>query len=466
MLGIQLDRNTDISLARQIYQFLRDHMINGQLQSGEIMPSTRELARQLAVSRNTVCEAYEMLAAEGFICSQQGAPSRVADGLLLGAERAGQNIEKKPAQQSEVVADFRTGRPDLRCFPRQTWLQLLHRNAETLPLGQWNYSGPEGWPRLREEIALWLFRSRGMTVNADDVFITSGATQALHLLSQLFLKNNREIIVEDPCHTGMLRVIQETNARIIPVPVDEQGLQTQLLKDNYECTVYVTPSHQFPLGGILSASRRAELIRFARRNEGYIIEDDYDSEFRYEGAPVAPLHTLDPQRVIYVGTFSKILFPALRIGYVVLPVALQSRWCYLRTHSDVQNPPFDQAALAEYLHSRRLDRFVRQMRKLYGQRRKFVLDALAEVLGDEWVPWGDAAGLHLAIQFPGKVFTRDFANKARTKGLLITPAGNHCITQSTHADKLLIGYGHLEESEIHKGILLMRDVIVDYFFSG
>ena len=285
MLGIQLVRQHEISLARQIYQHLRDQMTEGLLQPREALPSTRELAGQLSVSRNTVCEAYDMLAAEGFIESRQGAPTRVADGLQLGRNKILRNIDQEADPKPEIRADFRTGRPDLRRFPQQTWLQLLRQNAEKMPIDQWGYTGPAGWTGLREEIAAWLFRSRGMAINMQDVFITAGATQALHLLAELLLAEGQGIVVEDPCHMGMLRVLQGKNTKIMPIPVDEHGMQTQLLEDNQGCAVYVTPSHQFPLGGILPANRRADLIRFARRNDGYIIEDDYDSEFRYRGSP-------------------------------------------------------------------------------------------------------------------------------------------------------------------------------------
>jgi len=438
---------------------MRDQMTEGRLRPGQILPSTRELARQLAVSRNTVCEAYEMLAAEGYVESRQGAPTRVAYGLELDKNETRPPSGQADTVRTEIRADFRTGRPDLRRFPQQTWLQLLHRKAAELPLEQWGYSGPAGQPELREEIAAWLFRSKGMAVDPRNVFVTAGATQALHLLADLLPIRDQGIIVEDPCHMGMLRVLQGKNSRIIPIPVDEQGMQTQMLNSNEHCTIYVTPSHQYPLGGILPAQRRAELIRFARSNDQFIIEDDYDSEFRYQGAPVAPLYSLDPQRVIYVGTFSKTMFPALRIGYVVLPAELHLPWCYLRIHADVQNPPFEQAALAEYLKTRRLDRHVQLMRRLYGRRRQVLLATLAEVFGDTWCPWGDAAGLHLAVQFPGKSFNPDFSIQARSNGILIMPVENHSIICGFHTDKLLLGYGHLEEKEIRAGILLLRDFI-------
>lgn len=459
MWGIELQRQCEITLTRQIYQILRDRITDGRIKPGETLPSTRELAKQLVVSRNTVCEAYEMLLVEGFIISRQGSPTRVAEGLHLEKtsvpERMGEALH--PARL--LLADFKTGQPDLRYFPRYLWYQLMCKAFEKMPLDQLGYSGPEGLPALRKEIAAWLFRSRGLTVNPQDIFITAGATQALHLLADLLYAEGREILMEDPCHTGMLRVLKGKRYSIHPVQVDAQGLQTEYLDGKGAAAVYVTPSHQFPLGGVLPANRRMALIRFAREHNIYVIEDDYDSEFRYCGAPVAPLHSIDPQQVIYVGTFSKVLFPALRIGYVVLPYKLQERWRYLRTHADVQNPPFEQAALAEFLHTRKLDRHVQHMRRLYGQRRQVLLQAMEETFDTVWHSWGDAAGLHLVLEFPGMRFDAEFAQRSRKYGIRITPVEYHSIRKGTHQEKLLIGYGHLEPDEIRKGILLLYDFL-------
>ncbi|MHB8074332.1 MocR-like pyridoxine biosynthesis transcription factor PdxR [Desulfosporosinus fructosivorans] len=457
MWGIELQRQGEISLSRQIYQTLRDYIIDGQIKQGEALPSTRELAKQLTVSRNTVSEAYEMLLAEGFVISRQGSPTRVAEGLSLEKTPfVKRSKETRPHPQS-FRADFKTGQPDLRYFPRYLWQQLFVKTFEKMPLNQLGYSGPEGLLPLREEIAAWLFRSKGLTVSSQDIFITAGATQALHLLADLLSTDGREMLIEDPCHIGMLRALQGKGYSMRPVPVDALGLQTDYLEGKGAGAIYVTPSHQFPLGGILPATRRAELIRFARDNNLYIVEDDYDSEFRYCGASVSPLYAMDPQRVIYVGTFSKILFPALRIGYVVLPLKLHSQWRYLRIHADVQNPPFEQAALAEYLHTRKLDRHVQQMRRLYGQRRQVLLQTLEETFVKVWHPWGDAAGLHLALEFPGLRFDSEFAQRAQNYGIRVTPVEYHSICKGKHLDKLLIGYGHLEPDEIRKGILLLHD---------
>lgn len=463
MWGITLARNSEITLSRQLYQSLQEQMLQGRLRSGDTLPSTRELAKELTVSRNTVYEAYEMLAAEGYIVSRQGAPTRVADNLAL--ETIQQSSPKRSANivpdTVHYLADFRTGLPDLRQFPRYRWLQQVHQASEKLPPGQWSYTGPEGLTVLREQIAAWLLRSKGMTVDPEDLFITAGATHALHILAGLLATQKKpEILVEDPCHLGMLRVLQQNNFQIRPVAVDEQGLNIAFLpKESQASAVYITPSHQFPLGSILPAGRRTALITYAREQDLYLIEDDYDSEFRYTGSPITPLYSLDPQRVIYVGTFSKILFPALRIGYVILPRPLQSAWRRLRLYTDVQNPPFEQAALADFLSTRKLERHIQSMRRLYGQRRQILLQTLTETFGSGWQVWGDAAGLHVALAFPGSCFDRNFISHCQKHSIRITPVDEHSIVKGRHLEKLLLGYGHLEPQEIRQSIALLAQCL-------
>ena len=460
MLGIQLNRKSELKLWRQIYRFMKELMLAGKLKAGEAVPSTRELAKELNVSRNTVCEAYDMLISEGYLISSQGTFTRVADNLCM--ESAIPTISPKIKRHSDrpIAVSFRTGRPDLNQFPRFLWQQLLHKASGEISLDAFGYAGPQGLPELREEIAAWLFRSRGLEILPDNIFITAGATHGLHIAADILCRNSKNILIEDPCHVGMLGTFINKGCAIVPIPVDAKGMQTDhLSKCGSTGPIYVTPSHQFPLGGILPATRRAELIRFARENDLYIIEDDYDSEFRYGGESVAPLYTMDPQRVIYVGTFSKTVFPALRIGYVILPNQLQKRWHELRTHTDVQNPPFEQAALAQFLRSGKFDRHIRKMRKIYGHRRKLLLESLTESFGDEWTAYGDCAGLHVAIDFPGMKFDEAFKNRCLKKGIYITTVENHCIEKGRHQSKLLIGYGHLEPDEIKRGIALLSDII-------
>ncbi len=463
MFGITLNHKSEISLKRQIYTELRNRIINGLLAEGESLPSTREFARLLSVSRNTVCEAYEMLLSEGFILSRQGSATRVAKGLNILKKEPLVISEHAIAADIPVVADFSTGQPDLRCFPKYAWSSIFHKEIENMPVEQCGYTGPQGLLKLRLEISSWLFRSRGIEVEHERIFITAGATYALHLIAELLCTKDRGVLTEDPCHMGMLRVLTNKGYPIYPVPVDEYGLITDHLPKVNAAAVYVTPSHQFPLGGILPAQRRADLIRYARENDCYIIEDDYDSEFRYCGEPVAPLYSMDKEHVIYVGTFSKILFPALRIGYVILPNELHGRWKYLRTHTDVQNPPFEQAALAEHLGSRKLDRYVHKMRRVYGERRLVLINTLKQTFPDDELKfWGDSAGLHLAVQFKGRTFDKDFIKNCKRNGIRINTVEHHSIDKGLHLDKLLLGYGHLEPDEIRRSVSVFHDYINKY----
>lgn len=449
--SMKLERESNISLKRQIYQTLKDQILCGDLPAGEPLPSTRVMAAELFVSRNTICDAYDMLITEGYVANHQGSPTRVATGLDVQSHQP-HNESHIPSHKKKYCYNFRTGLPDLDLFPIYLWQQIMRRTTENLHLEDLDYSGPEGMPVLRREIAAWLFRGRGIRVLPENIFITAGATQALHLIPTLLQCRGKEIAVEDPCNRGLYETLLDAGVQIHPIPVDKDGLMPEYLSGVHVPAIYLTPSHQFPLGGILPAYRRAELIRYARSEGAYLIEDDYDSEFRFEGDPVSPLYSMDPDRVIYVGTFSKVLFPAIRIGYVILPELLHDTWCDLRLHTDVQNSPFEQAALAELLQTRKFDRHIRSMRKVYGERRLALLEALKVTFGDTWQSWGDAAGLHLAIEFENLVFDEKFISFCREKGLRVTSVEYHSICKGAHGNKLLLGYGHLSPQRIREGI--------------
>jgi GntR family transcriptional regulator/MocR family aminotransferase len=457
-----IDRASDEPIRRQIYHQLRAQILNGTLRQGEALASTRQMASDLAVSRSTVVEAYDMLLAEGFLESKQGSQTVVANGIAMQvhAKPAGQT---KPEDKCDIRADFTTGRPDLASFPRTQWNRLLLQAAQTLSAEDYGYTGPQGFAPLREEIAAWLSRSRGIAVSAEDVFITAGATHALRILSDLLCGAGGRVMLEDPCHKGLYDTLIAGNCEIVSVPADDHGMRTDTLTgDEHAQMIYVTPSHQFPLGGILPASRRATLIRYAREQGIYIVEDDYDSEFRFSGAPISPLVSMDAERVIYVGTFSKTMFPALRIGYAILPKELQSRWRYLRTHHDVQNPIFEQAALAMFLRSRAFDRHIRTMRARYAKRRQALAESLRFHFGESCVICGDAAGLHLAVRIKGYSFEEDFQAFCRARGIVVKTMEAHSIVKGQHKDQLVLGYGHLEPEQIIEGVRLLANAILEY----
>lgn len=460
MWGIELRHKDEIGLARQIFLSMKQRILAGQLSQSEALPSTRELAKGLCVSRNTVCEAYDMLLTEGFIVSRQGAPTRVAEGLHLKTEKIAIPTEQK-AEPTPILWDFKTGQPDLSLFPRQVWSRLVHEAASTMTTSLLEYSGPKGYEPLCEEIAHWLLRSRSMEVSSEDVFITSGATEALHLLVEILHKDNHAFVLENPSHQGMRTVVSDRGHPVDWLPVDNQGADTSTIKGKDISAVYVTPSHQFPLGGILPAGRRATLIRYAIEKDFYIIEDDYDSEFRYSGSPVSPIYSMDSSHVVYVGTFSKTLFPALRIGFVILPKQLQKKWRHYRNYMDVQNPILEQIALAKFLNTRKMDKHIGRMRKIYGEKREILLRSIEDRFGGAVEPWGDASGLHIALQFPGMEFGEQFIDKCKKTGIRISTVTRYCPTKDTHKDKLLLGYGHLSHEQIQEGIKALHEAVIE-----
>ena len=461
MWGIVLQPGSEVSLARQIFAALKNRILTGQLPAGEALPSTRALAKGLGICRNTVVEAYEMLWAEGFLVRHQGAPSRVAKGLHLTP--APTDAPPQPAQPAPppVLWDFKTGQPDLTLFSLATWNKTVADAARTLQADALCYSGPQGYAPLREEIAHWLLRSKSMVVDPQDIFITSGATQALYLLVTILHRQGRAFALESPSHPAVRTVLADGNYPFYPVPVDQAGADVATLQNKAVSAVYITPSHQFPLGGILPAARRAALVRMAIENDFYIIEDDYDSEFRYSGNPISPVYSMCPARVSYVGSFSKTLFPALRLGFAVLPKALQGPWRHYRTYMDVQNPVLEQAALSGFLQQRKMDRHVQKMRRAYGEKRRLLLGALQSEFGTAAHAWGDASGLHLALQFPGVTFGPRFAAACLTAGVRVVSVAQYCPVPNEHVDKLLLGYGHLTPAQITNGVAALHRVVAE-----
>ena len=458
MWGIELKAESEVGLARQIFMSLKQQILEGRILQGEAIPSTRELAKGLGVSRNTVCEAYDMLWTEGFIIRSQGAPSRVAEGLRIVFQKA-ELPKEKSREHTPVLWDFKTGQPDLSIFPWPSWSQMIHHATAHLPIRQLEYSGSKGYEPLCREIAHWLMRSRGMEVAPEDVFITSGATQAFQLLVDILYRKECAFALEDPSHPGIRTVIQDRGYVLHWMPVDGQGADVASLEEHKICAAYVTPSHQFPLGGILPASRRAALIRLASEKDFYVIEDDYDGEFRYGGAPISPIYSMNPSRVVYVGTFSKTLFPSLRIGFAVLPKSLQVKWRHYRNYMDVQNPVLEQAALAEFLCRRKMDKHIQHMRRVYGEKRNILFASIADAFGGSARPWGDASGLHVALQFPDMEFKKLFIQRCRREGIRIGTVSQYCSVPNAHRDKLLLGYGHLDPMQIREGIQALHKQI-------
>ncbi len=298
MLWIPIDRTKDAPLIRQVYRQIRTAILQGELLAGEKLPSTRELANELHVSRNVVIEAYDQLLAEGYLVTRQGAGTYVAEGTYLEqvpSEQTTSSFEQKvELTPKKDMIDFRSGIPDLTFFPRRIWAKLSYEVCHDISHSLLSYGNPEGVPEFRAILARYLVKTRGVHCQPEQLVITSGATQALTLVAKLLLSEGEQVVIEDPITHDIQSIFKSAGASLYPVPVDEQGMRTELLPSElHPSFVFVTPSHQFPVGGALPIQRRIQLIQFAREKSCYLVEDDYDSEFRYEGAPVSSLQGLD-----------------------------------------------------------------------------------------------------------------------------------------------------------------------------
>ncbi|WML28672.1 PLP-dependent aminotransferase family protein [Neobacillus sp. OS1-32] len=463
MLWIPIDRTLDIPLKRQVYEYIRKLILHGELRAGEKLPATRECASHLGISRNVVIEAFEQLLAEGYIVGHQGSGTFVAEGAFLEQMQEEQTttleISEECIQEKDVI-DFRSGIPALDMFPKKDWGRLAKEVCLEAPDYTFGYDHPEGRLELRKILSQYLRKTRGVKCHADQIVITTGATQAFSLITKLLLSQGDKVFIEDPITNEIQTIFTSTGASLIPIPVDEQGMRTDLLSDSEKPRfIFVTPSHQFPLGSILPIQRRIQLIQYARANECYIVEDDYDSEFRYNGEPISSLQGLDSERVIYVGTFSKNLSPALRMGYLVLPQALIERCKSLKWFHDLHTPSLNQMILARFIEEGLLERHIRKMRKVYMKRRKALREVFLQEFGKTAKILGDSTGLHLIAEFKGVEFTEDIIKRLFQNHVKVYPVEHHAIRKGRHVNKVILGYGNLRTEEIKEGVCKLRTVL-------
>ena len=389
MISIPLDRASFIPLIRQVYDGIRTQILSGGLRAGSRLPSSRELAGHLGVSRNVVIEAYEMLYSEGFISARHGSGTFVAPGASYPAAAAGQSIKVKKVsmgyESPQGIINFKPGTPDLREFPLRGWLQVV-KAAYQHPLEDaMGYGQPEGRRELRQAIRDYVVGQRGVTCHPDQIIITAGTTQAIGIACHLLLGERRDVVLEDPITRDIQLIVQGQGGIIHPVTVDDHGMAVdELPKDMLPAFIYVTPSHQFPLGGTLPIQRRIALLHYAQRTGAYVIEDDYDSEFRFDGPPLGSLHGIAPEQVVYIGTFSKTLCPALRTGYLILPQDLINQGRGRKWHCDLHNEIPSQLALAHFIGQGGYLRHLARMKRLYARKRDVVEERCVKVLSVEW----------------------------------------------------------------------------------
>lgn len=479
-LLITLDKERPIPLSRQIYEQVRKAIHAGTLSAGDPLPSSRTLAEQLGVSRSVVLQSYDLLQAEGYLVMRKGAGTFIAE---LAIEKAAKDCEspytfitKGPDflslnssttvsdKLNPIFCDFRHGVPAWDAFPMDQWQKALMNACRRASPDTLGYGPAEGSMGLRQEIARLLRSTRSMPVVAEQIVITSGATQAMDILSRIFLSAGDRVIVEDPSHSVVREIFSFAGAEIIPVKVDREGIcveEIRKISDNANernpqtapKLAYVTPSHQFPLGVTLSLKRRVELLEWAKANQAFIIEDDYDSEYRYEGPKLSALMGLDESgRVIYVGSFSKVLFPSLRLGYVVLPQALIEPFLAVKWITDRMSAALDQEALAEFIQNGHYARHITQMSKLYASRRACLVNSLNEQFGSRVHYYGEEAGLHLLIELESGAEENLIAEVALRYGVRVYPASSYFIGSKPKGPVFLLGYSNLSENQIKIGV--------------
>ena len=453
-------------LSARIYRQLLDAVLDGRLRAGERLPPTREMARRLDVSRNTVTVAYERLAAEGFLSGRIGAGTFVSGEPLsrIQARRAPAGVvrPRRLWESMSILADvqsvaqpydLRAGIPDVHLFPLATWRRLVARQLRPAAVRSAAYGEPSGCSALRTAIARYVGISRAVRASADDVIVTHGAQQALDLIGRVLIAPGDCVAVEDPGYTPARRLFQSLGAQVIGVPVDGDGLDVSAIPREARL-VYVTPSHQFPLGVPMSLQRRAALLTWAERRGAVVIEDDYDSEFRFEGRPLDPLQSLDRGgRVVYVGSFSKVMLPMLRLGFLVAPESLQPALRTAKQLADWHVELPAQEALARFIDDGLLARHIRKAAREYARRRQRVADALQRDF-NAWlhlIP--SVAGLHVAARVaPGVPVDMDrVIRRAQLSGVAVDDL-RRFYSEAPRQAGLVIGYGAIPTAKVNEGM--------------
>jgi GntR family transcriptional regulator/MocR family aminotransferase len=475
-LALHLDRRSRDSLQRQLYEELRAAILAGRLAPGARLPASRVLAGDLAVSRNTVAGAFDQLLAEGYVEGKVGSGTYVAGTLpeeLLrvsshGAANAGPLPMAKLSRRGRVLAAipvsfsrdigapraFRPGIPALDRFPREIWARLTARLVRHAPVAMLNYGDPTGYRPLRQGIAEYVRAARGVRCSADQIIVTAGSQQALDLAARVLLDPGDTAWVEDPGYLGERGALAAAGIRCAPIPVDDEGISVVegVLRAPEARLASVTPSHQYPLGVTMSLARRMGLLAWARRRRAWIVEDDYDSEFRYAGRPLPALQGLDSAgRVIYMGTFSKVLCPSLRLGYLVCPEPLVAAFTSARALVDRHSPGIEQVVLAEFLSEGHFARHVRRMRALYAERQQVLVIAAQRELAGLLEILPAEAGLHLTAWLPPGANDRDVSDQAAAVGIIAPPLSAYTIDARIRPG-LMLGYAALPARQIREGV--------------
>jgi GntR family transcriptional regulator / MocR family aminotransferase len=475
---IPIDRKAGVPLHRQVYAGFRDAILRGDLAAGQQVPSSRSLATELAISRFPVLDAYSQLLAEGYFESRVGAGTFVSASLpsRRGQVRATTPAVHAPRHTSrrsrlyptyEMVpwrhgwGSFGVHQPALDQFPFEVWSKLLARHSRVLRVHSNLNIHPLGLEPFREGICSYLRTARAVRCEPGQIMVVSGSQQALDITSRVLLDPGDAVWIEEPGYPLVRALLLGSGCRTIPVPVDQEGLNVAAgvhLCSNAR-VAFVTPSHHYALGVTMSAARRFQLLEWARQNASWIVEDDYDSEYRFESMPIPSLQSLDPSAsVIYIGTFSKVLRPSLRLGYIVIPPDLVDRFMAVRYAMDIFPPYLFQEALTEFMHAGHFARHIRRMRALYKSRRTALVENLRSELGDLVEIHGSEAGMHLTITLPEGYRDVEIATRAAKERLWLWPLST-CYLGDRKRHGFILGYANTAEEKMQEAVRHLRAAI-------
>jgi GntR family transcriptional regulator/MocR family aminotransferase len=454
-LLLRLDRGLDEPLGSQLERELREAIRFRRLAPDERLPSSRALARELGLSRGLVQECYAQLLAEGYLSARSGSGTYVA----AGAADAGAADTPAMAAPSAMEIDFVLGRPDLASFPRRDWMWALREVSRTAPAQVFGYGDPRGSEDLRRVLAAYLRRVRGAVADPERIVICGGFAQGMNLVFRVLAQQGvRRVAFEDPGHPHNQSCAERWGLDAIPVPIDEHGIDVEALAASGARAVLLMPAHQSPTGVVLAPERRQALVEWADACDATIVEDDYDSEFRYDREPVGTLQGLASHRTALIGTVSKSLSPALRLGWIVCPPAQLDAVVTEKQREDRGSPTLDQLALAVFIQSGRFDRHLRRMRTVYGRRRRALIDALAQHAPAVRLD-GLAAGIHAVARLPDDHDENEVAAQARERSIGLYPLSRYRATPRPSPPQLALGFGDLSETQIRRGIATVADLL-------
>lgn len=478
---IAIDRRGPRPLHRQVYDGYRAAIVDGTLRAGQRVPSTRMLAAELGISRIPILNAYSQLLAEGYFQSRVGAgtvvspalsdpvtPSGLSNSRGTGAHRGARPFGRPVWLPDSVKTGvwqrdrgaFCVGQVAFEGFPFQIWHRLMTRHCRSACPESLKYGQPMGLKDLRQAIAVYLRTARGVRCEIEQIMIVSGSQQALEISARALLDPGNQVWMEEPGYTFARTVFALNGCDVVPVPVDDEGLNvgSGVKLCRKARAALVTPSHQYPLGGTMSASRRLQLLDWAESSGAWIIEDDYDSEYRYESMPIASLQGLDRNaRVVYVGTFSKVLFPSLRLGYLVIPPDLVEQFLAVRFAMDIGSSTFHQAVLADFIREGHFSRHIRRMRLHYSERRATLMESIRKYLGPGADVTGSQAGMHLTVTLNG-IRDHEVAGRAARHNLWLVPLSSSYMGKASRQG-FILGFGSTTVQEIPEAVRDLRAVV-------